>query len=104
MEEINHRRKNDEIIEIKYDFSKNYMLYLMKVDYRNNDDEALFKIVDMETNEAIFQMIIKDKRFLGWFRSEQGVIIDGHIYFSNIVIKLRYDIIEKNEHASYSHE
>ena len=69
MSTIKHYKPNDELIAVNYDFSKNYMIYLLKVDYRKNDDEILFKIVDMEDDNLVVQMMISDDQRIGRLRS-----------------------------------
>ena len=47
------------------------MIYLLKVDYRKNDDEILFKIVDMENDNEVIQMMITDDQLIGQLRCGQ---------------------------------
>lgn len=46
-----------------------------------------------------FEIILNNKELIGRFRSGACKVIDGHIYYGNFVIKLRYDIIFKNPNA-----
>ena len=40
---------------------------------------------------------MKDESFIGRIRSGLFTYADGHIYYSNNVIKIRYDLIESSK-------
>ena len=40
-------------------------------------------------------LIIKNEKLIGRLASGMYTFVDGHIYFSNKVIKIRYDLLEK---------
>ena len=45
----------------------------------------------------IFEIVLDDSRLIGRLRSGLFDIVDGHVYFNNNVIKIRYDLIKSNK-------
>lgn len=52
-----------------------------------------FKIFDLIKQDMQFSIIIKDKELIGRLLSGLYTFVDGHIYFNNNVIKIRYDLL-----------
>ena len=43
--------------------------------------------------KILFESMIKDKSLIGRLSSGMYTFVDGHIYYNNNVIKIRYDIL-----------
>jgi hypothetical protein len=52
-----------------------------------------FKVFDVDTLTVITDIVIKDEERIGRLKSGLFSLIDGHMYFSNDLIKIRYDLI-----------
>lgn len=52
----------------------------------------------------IFEKIIKNKTLIGRLESGLYTFVDGHIYYSNNVIKIRYDLISSKMGQKYEEE
>ena len=54
-------------------------------------------IFDLLKNKIVFEQLVTNTELHG--RLESGIysILDGHIYYNNKVIKIRYDLIEKRQ-------
>ena len=54
-----------------------------------------FKIYDIETADVDFTITIKDEEVIGRLISGLYTFVNGHIYFNNNVIKIRYDLLKQ---------
>lgn len=68
--------------------------YLPKLQEGFNYKVTLF---DLTKNRIIFEQMVTNKELHGRLQSGLYIIIDGHIYYKNNVIKVRYDLIDKNQ-------
>ena len=57
-----------------------------------------FKIFDLIKGETEFAIEIKNEEFIGRLLSGLYTFVDGHIYYNNSVIRIRYDLL-KSLHA-----
>ena len=55
----------------------------------------LFKFVACKTGNTLLSLVVGDEEILGRIKSGLFKLIDGHIYFGNKVIKIRYDLIQQ---------
>lgn len=53
-----------------------------------------FKIYDIQTAEVEFTIAIKSEELIGRLMSGLYTYVNGHIYFNNNVIKIRYDLLK----------
>ena len=53
------------------------------------------KLFDTVKNEIIYEKRLKIEQLVGLLESGLYTLMDGHIYFSNDVIKIRYDLLDK---------
>jgi len=66
-------------------------------DNSNSFDTKIFKIYCLKKRGFIFEVKIKDEPLIQRLKSGLYTLIDGHIYFNNNVIKLRYDRMNKKD-------
>lgn len=52
-----------------------------------------FKIFDLAKGEIEFAIELLDEELIGRLISGLYTFVDGHIYFNNNVIKIRYDLL-----------
>jgi hypothetical protein len=72
------------------------VLIFMKENGNDKSENLFFKIIDLNDLEnIILECEITDFEMKGIFLSGQYKLVDGHIYFQNKVIKLRYDLMKK---------
>ena len=60
-----------------------------------------FKIYDLKTEQTIFDSCITFKPLIGRLNSGLYTFVDGHIYYNNNVIKIRYDLFN-NKGINYN--
>ena len=63
----------------------------------DKNEEHKFKIFDLDERKIIFEKVIYNKDLIGRLISGLYTIVDGHIYYSNNVVKIRYDLIDSNK-------
>ena len=76
------------------DRAKEMALIFMKEFDKDLSESLFLKIVDLNDLEnVLLECEIIDIEMRGIFLSNQYKLVDGHIYFQNKVIKLRYDLM-----------
>jgi len=53
----------------------------------------IFKIYSIEKMEVLYEQPINNPTLIGRLKSGLYTFVDGHIYYNNDVIKIRYDLI-----------
>ena len=61
-----------------------------------------FKIFDLVKGEIEFAIELQDEELYGRLLSGLYTFVDGHIYFTNNVIKIRYDLLVNKNGANLS--
>ena len=52
-------------------------------------------VIDLKEKEVIYQRKIDDLELKGRLKTNLFIFLDGHLYYNNKCIKLRYDILNK---------
>jgi len=64
--------------------------------YRKKGQEVeQVKIYDLEGERVLWNAPVKNKELIGLLRSNLYTLVNGHIYYNNKVIKIRYDLLKK---------
>jgi hypothetical protein len=66
-------------------------------DDKSENVSKVFKIYCLKKRRLIFECLIKDEHLISRLKSGLYTLIEGHIYFNNNVIKLRYDLMKKKD-------
>ena len=61
------------------------------------------KLFDLNKNLEFFEIQITNEHIIGRLISGLCTLIDGHIYFNNNLIKIRYDLINSKK-VSYEED
>ena len=59
-----------------------------------NRRDKFITIFDLDTETLIVRISIKNKEIIGRLKSNLYNLVEGHIYYNNKVIKIRYDLLE----------
>lgn len=86
---------SEKIVSFNVDQSQNKLIILSK-----EGTEKKFRIYDMTTKHIEIESILKFKPLIGRLESGLYTFVDGHIYYNNNCIKIRYDLI-KNYGMTY---
>lgn len=76
-----------------YDYHRG-VLIILKAESRKGKNVKICKIFDVFNGTLLWQSQIKNKELIGRLKSNLYTLIDGHIYFNNDIIKVRYDLLE----------
>ena len=90
----------EKIKSISMDQSNNRLLIFSKqLTTGENSGVAIyrFKLFDIDNQKTVFKTQIKNELLIGILKSGLYTFVNGHIYFNNDVIKLRYDIIDDGD-------
>lgn len=52
--------------------------------------------MDTEENRTILDMKITNPELIGRLKSQLFFLVNGHMYYNNSLIKIRYDLLRKN--------
>jgi len=56
-------------------------------------------VIDLNENNVIYQRKIEDPELKGRLKTNLFTFLDGHLYYNNKCIKLRYDILNKENNS-----
>ena len=78
------------------DSIQNKCIVLTAKDDSDGNTIYKFKIYDLTEKVLVYEIEITDKHFISRLISGLYTFTDGHVYFSNNVLKIRYDLINSN--------
>lgn len=93
---------NERIINLKVDASQQRVLIFTKVVKLAEDQGNQITILDIASNNIVYETLIKNRTLIGRLKSGNYSVSEGHMYFSNNVIKIRYDLIQRPNSSQYS--
>ncbi len=79
------------------DYKKKSLVIMYKANKSSIIHKNKFKIYDLEKQMSLLSVSVTDPDIIGRFKSGLFTFVDGHMYFGNSVIKLRHDLIERNQ-------
>ena len=56
-------------------------------------------VIDLKENNVIYKRTIDDPELKGRLKTNLFLFLDGHLYYNNKCIKLRYDILNKENNS-----
>jgi len=63
---------------------------------QKNHEQLYLKFIDLHTQQSIFEVSVEDSTLKGLFKFGINAFSNGHIYYANNVIKVRYDLMTDN--------
>ena len=94
--------KNEQLVNFSIDTSANRMLIYSKVQGISESLSNKVQIFDLVKKTVIFDILVKDVELIGRLNSGLYTLTNGHIYYSNDVIKIRYDLIDQPNNSRFS--
>jgi hypothetical protein len=85
--------EGESILHYALDSSAKVLIIVYKNLKLREEGERRFKFFDMEKNKTLISLDVTSKNLLGRFKMGGFNLIDGHMYFCNNVIKIRYDLL-----------
>lgn len=77
-----------------YDSEKEVIFLMSRVKTENYSKYKKIKIFDCKNKELLSIVTVKDPEIIGRFKSGLFHLINGHFYFGNSVLKVRYDLMK----------
>ena len=85
----------DKITALMMDQIANYIVFVTQTKQVTAESDLLvtkLKLFDIEANKPAFEIELNNEKLIGRLISGLCTVIDGHIYFNNCMIKIRYDL------------
>ena len=75
-----------------YDSVKNMLLMIKSSKSKKNSDKRV-QLIDINEQHTIYSEKVYNTDLYGRIKSQNLTFVDGHIYYGNCCIKIRYDVI-----------
>jgi len=86
---------SENVISFNYDKIAKNLIFLLGT--MSNFPEYSIYIFSLEKGIIIYRCTLKNEEIIGRLFSNDYCLSDGHIYYGNSCIKIRYDLICKND-------
>lgn len=86
-----------EILNFGADNTKERLIILSGIKNQKGRRDKFVTLYDLNSEEILHQIKIQNLEIIGRLKSNLYNFVEGHIYFNNKVIKIRYDLIESNK-------
>ena len=85
-----------ELLNFSVDNVKNRLIVLSGIKNQKNKRDKFITIYDLDSEKTVYQLQVKSREIIGRLKSNLYSFVDGHIYYGNNVIKVRYDLLSNN--------
>lgn len=89
--------KRAEILNFGVDNQRRRLIILTGIKNQKNKRDKFFSIYEIDSEKVILQLQITNREIIGRMKSNLYIFTDGHIYYENKVIKIRYDLLEQHK-------
>jgi hypothetical protein len=83
-----------EILNFGVDNTKKRLIILAGIKNAKEKRDKFVSIYDIESETTMVRISLTDQEIIGRLKSNLYNFVEGHIYYNNSVIKIRYDLIE----------
>ena len=83
-----------EILNFGVDNTRKRLIILSGIKNAKNRRDKFVTIYDVDTEKIIYKLPVTSPEIIGRLKSNLYNFVEGHIYYGNKVIKIRYDQIE----------
>ena len=91
-EDLDHKT---EILNFGVDNTRNRLIILTGKKNHRGKREKFIQIFDVNGQKTLYKIKVTDKTLIGRLKTNLYNFVEGHIYFGNSVIKIRYDLIDE---------
>ena len=60
---------------------------------KSNKAKKKIKLVDIQNNKMLWNQTVPNEELLGRIKSTLFTLSNGHMYYNNKIIKIRYDLL-----------
>ena len=83
-----------EILNFGVDNTRKRLMILTGIKNMKNKRDKFVTIYDIESEKTLFKIEVTARELIGRLKSNLYNFTEGHIYYGNNVIKIRYDLID----------
>lgn len=87
--------KRAEILNFGVDNQRRRLMILTGIKNQKNKRDKFFTLYDIDTERILYSLQITNREIIGRLKSNLYNFTDGHIYYGNKVIKIRYDLLKQ---------
>jgi len=84
-----------EILNFGCDNTRKRLIILTGIKNQKNRRDKFVTIYDIESEKVLYSLMIHNREIIGRLKSNLYNFVEGHIYYGNKVIKIRYDLLEQ---------
>lgn len=84
-----------EILNFGVDNTRKRLIILTGIKNHKNKRDKFITFYDIDTEKILYHLMIKNREIIGRLKSNLYNFVEGHIYYRNKVIKVRYDQLER---------
>jgi hypothetical protein len=84
-----------EILNFGVDNTRERLIILSGIKNLKRRRDKFVTLYDINTEQILYQIKIESLEIIGRLKSNLYNFVEGHIYYNNKVIKIRYDLIER---------
>jgi hypothetical protein len=88
------REKKAEILNFGVDNQRRRLIILSGIKNSKDKRDKFVTIFDIDTEQILVRIKIQSREIIGRLKSNLYNFTEGHIYYNNKVIKVRYDLLE----------
>mmetsp|Transcript_7702 Transcript_7702/g.11942 ORF Transcript_7702/g.11942 Transcript_7702/m.11942 type:complete len:306 (-) Transcript_7702:3039-3956(-) len=90
-EDLNPRA---EILNFGVDNTRKRLIILTGIKNKKNKRDKFITVYDVENDKIVFRVLTKNRELIGRLKTNLYNFVEGHIYYGNSVVKIRYDLIK----------
>lgn len=84
-----------EILNFGVDNTRKRLIILTGIKNHTNKRDKFITFYDVDSEKIIYHLMIKNREIIGRLKSNLYNYVEGHIYYGNKVIKVRFDQLER---------
>ena len=77
------------------DNTRKRLIILTGIKNSKNKRDKFVTIFDLDSEKVLYSLMVHSREIIGRLKSNLYNFVEGHIYYGNKVIKIRYDLLEK---------
>lgn len=91
----NDKDNRAEILNFGVDNTRKRLIILTGIKNHKSKRDKFITLYDIESEKILYHLMIKNREIIGRLKSNLYNFVEGHIYYRNKVIKVRYDQLER---------
>lgn len=96
--DVYHDKDNRaEILNFGVDNTRKRLIVLTGIKNSKDRRDKFVTLYDLEEERVLYSLQVHQREIIGRLKSNLYNLVEGHIYYRNKVIKIRYDLIDMHE-------